>query len=91
MLRAAVAMRPRAESNAERIISRSSSRPEGPIETVVAVGFRPETLEQIWEEVETVRSVELQDVNPWSTPFHVAICRRPRVPLRDLWARNRPW
>ena len=65
--------------------------PEGPIDTVIAVGFPAETLKRIWEEVEVVRSVELQDVNPWSTPFQVAICRKPRVPLHDLWARNRPW
>jgi len=65
--------------------------PEGAMDTVIAVGFHTETLERIWNEVEVVRSVELQNVNSGSNPFHVAICRRPRTPLRDLWARNRPW
>jgi hypothetical protein len=65
--------------------------PQGPIDAVIAVGYQTETLERIWEEVELVRSVELANVNPWSTPFQVAICRKPRIPLEDLWARNRPW
>jgi 4-amino-4-deoxy-L-arabinose transferase-like glycosyltransferase len=65
--------------------------PEGPIDTVIAVGFPAETLERIWKEVQVVRSVELQNVDPSDTPFHVAICRKPRIPLNDLWARNRPW
>jgi len=65
--------------------------PEGPIETVIAFGFDIETLERIWDKVEVVRSVKLQNVNPWSTPFQVAICREPKTPLRELWARNRPW
>jgi hypothetical protein len=65
--------------------------PEGPIETTIAVGFRPETLEKIWERVEVVRSVDLEDVHPSDTPFTVAICREPKLPLNDLWARNRPW
>jgi hypothetical protein len=65
--------------------------PEGPFDTVIAVDFNTESLKRIWEEVEVVRSVELQNVNPSSNPFQVAICRKPRIPLKDLWARNRPW
>ena len=40
---------------------------------------------------ERVRSVELENVNPWSTPFKVAICRKPKSPLEEIWANNRPW
>ena len=65
--------------------------PEGPIDTVVAVGFPAEVLDQIWDDVELVRSVELANVNPWQTPFVVAICREPKLSLDELWSRNRPW
>jgi hypothetical protein len=65
--------------------------PEGPIDTVITSGFGTETLERIWDEVEVVRSVELENVNPSQTPHVVAICRKPKIPLDDLWARNRPW
>ncbi|HXV78096.1 MAG TPA: glycosyltransferase family 39 protein [Candidatus Polarisedimenticolaceae bacterium] len=65
--------------------------PEGPIDTVIALGFSAETLDRVFETVEVVREVDLDDVNPDSTPFRIAICREPKLPLAELWARNRPW
>jgi hypothetical protein len=61
------------------------------IDTVIAVNHRVELLEQIWEEVEVVKSVELADVNPWQTPFEIAICRKPKMPMAKLWPQLRPW
>ena len=65
--------------------------PEGPIDTVIALGYSQETLERIFDNVEMLREVELENVNPGSTPFRIAICRNPKQPLPGLWARNRPW
>ena len=48
-------------------------------------------LEQIWEEVEVVSSIELPDVNPWQTPFQIAICRKPKMTMEALWPQVRPW
>jgi hypothetical protein len=65
--------------------------PKERIDTVLALGFSRKTLERIFDEVDMVRDVELVNVNPRSSPFHIAICRKPKEPLRDLWAGNRPW
>jgi hypothetical protein len=65
--------------------------PEGPVETVIGVGYGADFLTQIWEEVEVVKSVELQHVNPWQTPFEIAICRKPKLTMEQLWPQVRPW
>lgn len=65
--------------------------PEGPIETVIGVGCSPDFLTQIWEEVEVVKSVELQNVNPWQNPFEVTLCRKPKIAMEDVWPQVRPW
>jgi hypothetical protein len=65
--------------------------PDRSIDHVVAVNLRVELLEQIWEEVEVVREVELENVNPWQTPFIVAVCRDPKLSMADLWPQVRPW
>ena len=65
--------------------------PEGPFDQVVAVNLRVGLLEQIWEEVEVVESVDLPNVNPWETPFEIAICRKPKLTMEKLWPQVRPW
>jgi 4-amino-4-deoxy-L-arabinose transferase-like glycosyltransferase len=65
--------------------------PDRPIDTVISVGYSIETLERIFDEVEELARVELEDVNPWDREFVVALCRGPKAPLPDIWARNRPW
>jgi hypothetical protein len=59
--------------------------------TVIGVGFSTEFLEQIWEEVEVVRSLELEHVNPWDTPFEITICRQPKISMEEVWPQVRPW
>ncbi len=65
--------------------------PERSIDIVVGVGFSPEFLAQVFDEVEVAASVELEHVNPWSTPFVVTVCRRPKVPMAEVWPQVRPW
>jgi hypothetical protein len=65
--------------------------PDGPIDTVIGAGYRRETLERIFDDVEEAARVDLENVNPWQTPFLVHVCRNPKVSLRNLWADNRPW
>jgi len=65
--------------------------PGVPIETIIAVGFKKETMEKVFDRVELAAEVELENVNPWQTPFQVTICRQPKSPLPDIWKRNRPW
>lgn len=65
--------------------------PEGPIDTVIGVGFSKETMNKLYNQVELAASVELKNVNPWNNPFPVTVCRQPKYTLQHLWKRNRPW
>jgi len=65
--------------------------PDGPIETVIGMGFSKKSMEGVFHEVELVAEIELEQVNPWETPFPISICRRPKVSLQSVWNRNRPW
>ena len=65
--------------------------PGDPFETVIAVDFKKETMEKFFYQVELAAEVELENVNPWNTPFPVTVCRKPKVPLRDIRKKNRPW
>jgi hypothetical protein len=65
--------------------------PEGPIDTVIAVNYDTDFLTQIWEEVEVVKTVELKNVNPWQTPFEIALCRKPKISIDKVWPQVRPW
>ena len=64
---------------------------ERSIDHVVAVNLPVNRLEEIWDEVEVVKEVELADVNPWQTPFRIAICRKPKLTMAKLWPQVRPW
>ena len=35
--------------------------------------------------------VELENVNPWERRFSVAICRKPKTDVHQLWPRIRRW
>lgn len=65
--------------------------PEGPIDTVIGMGFSKETMDKLFEEVELAAEVELKNVNPWNSPFPVTVCRKPKYTLQHLWKKNRPW
>jgi hypothetical protein len=65
--------------------------PDMPIDIVIGVGHDPDFLNQVWEEVTVVKSVDLENVNPWSTPFLITICRKPKMPMSELWPQVRPW
>jgi hypothetical protein len=65
--------------------------PEGERDIIIVAGYRKKDIEHIFGQVEVAAEVELKNVNPWQTPFPVLICRNPKSPLQDIWARNRPW
>jgi hypothetical protein len=65
--------------------------PDGPIETVIGVGFSIKTMEKLFDEVDLAAEIELEHVNPWDTPFRITICRKPKEPLQNIWNRYRPW
>jgi len=67
------------------------SEPDRPIEVMITAGVDAEDLQPLFEEVHVAERIELANVNPWDREFIVTVCRRPKVPLRDVWARNRPW
>ena len=64
---------------------------EQSLEVVVTFGHGRDLLDQIWEEVTIVKSVELDHVNPWVNPFEIAICRKPKLTMQELWPQVRPW
>jgi hypothetical protein len=65
--------------------------PDDPVETVIGVGFSVEFLEQIYEEIDVAASVDLENVNPYQTPFIVTICRKPKITMEKIWPQVRPW
>jgi hypothetical protein len=65
--------------------------PDMSLDIVIGVGHDPDFLNQVWEEVTVVKSVDLENVNPWSTPFLITICRKPKMPMSELWPQVRPW
>jgi hypothetical protein len=60
-------------------------------DVVILAGFRKESVEHIFNEVELAAEVELDHVSPWQSPFRVLVCRSPVKPLPEIWQRNRPW
>jgi hypothetical protein len=65
--------------------------PKHPFETVLLAGFGRASLERICEEFEILERVDLEHVAPDEREFIVAACRKPRRPLPEIWALNRPW
>ena len=58
---------------------------------VLAAGIDKESLAQAFARVEDGVTVELENVNPGDSPFHVVVCREPRVPLDRMWPQVREW
>ena len=65
--------------------------PEGQIETLIAIGIPTDQLEGLYEEITVEARLELDNVNPWERVFEVVVCRRPKVDLHEIWAKNRQW
>lgn len=65
--------------------------PEDPVDLVVGAGIGPDDLGELCGELKVVEEVELDNVNPWHTPFVVTLCRRPTATFEELWPKNRPW
>ena len=65
--------------------------PEGPIDTVIGMGFKKESLVKAFKKVEVAAVVHLENVNPWRREFTITLCREPASPLPQIWKRNRPW
>ncbi|MCK4762529.1 MAG: glycosyltransferase family 39 protein [Candidatus Aminicenantes bacterium] len=65
--------------------------PEGPIDTVIGMGFKKETMEIFFNKVELAAEIELENVNPWWRKFPITLCREPKDPLPEIWKRNRPF
>ncbi|MCC6491146.1 MAG: glycosyltransferase family 39 protein [Candidatus Hydrogenedentes bacterium] len=59
--------------------------------TVIAAGIHKEALAQSFATVENGVTVELENVNPGDSPFHVVVCREPRLPLDKAWPQVREW
>jgi len=59
--------------------------------TVIGVGFDPEFLSQIWEEVEVLKSLEIEHANPWQNPYEITVCRKPKLTMAKVWPQVRPW
>jgi hypothetical protein len=64
---------------------------DGPFDTVIALNMRPESLERLFEEVDMKPPVELEHVNPGQREFYVAVCRKPRPPIDEIWPQLREW
>lgn len=65
--------------------------PEEPVEVILGAGIPPDRLEELCGELEVVKEVELENVNPWHTPFIVTVCRELTATLEEVWPENRPW
>jgi 4-amino-4-deoxy-L-arabinose transferase-like glycosyltransferase len=65
--------------------------PKEPYDTVIGVGFGPETMAKLFNRVDVAAKVDLKNVNSWETPFYVTIGRDPKFSLAAIWPKNRPW
>jgi hypothetical protein len=58
---------------------------------VLTVGIHRETLDQIFEEVTVVGTFSHPHVNPWRNGTLVAVGRKPRLSMADLWPQIKSW
>jgi hypothetical protein len=56
---------------------------------VVAVGISPDDLREVFEDVTPVASLTDRFAMPYEREHPVTICRRPRIPLSEAWARGK--
>jgi hypothetical protein len=59
--------------------------PEDPVDVAVVVGFREETLRQIFETVELVGMHDCQWCMPWRDETPILVARGQKVLFRDAW------
>jgi hypothetical protein len=62
-------------------------KPEATI--VVAVGISPDDLREVFEEVTPVARLTDRFAMPYEREHPVTICRRPKIPLAEAWARGK--
>lgn len=60
--------------------------PQRPISTVVIANALTEKwLPKVFDEITIVGRTTIEHANPWERQFAVAICRKPKMDLRELW------
>ncbi len=64
---------------------------KGPFDTVLALDIPKEELEQIFDEVDVRPAVQVEHTNPWEREFYVAVCRKPKAPIDQIWPQLREW
>ncbi len=65
--------------------------PEGPVDIVIGMGFRKESLEKAFKKVDIAAVITLENVNTWDRKFTILLCREPVSSLERIWKLNRPW
>ena len=65
--------------------------PEQDDDIIIGVGYSEETMRSMFKQVLVVQEIELENVNPWETPFIVTLCRKPIYSYKDIWESYRPW
>lgn len=78
---------PRAASQHNNFYLWGPGKPDAAV--VVAVGISPDDLRQVFEEVTPVASLTDPFAMPYEREHPVTICRRPRIPLSEAWARGK--
>jgi len=58
-------------------------------EVVIAIGFTEERLQDTFEEVTPVARVTSQYAMPEEANLTIHVCRKPRKPLEEVWAKLR--
>lgn len=64
---------------------------DGPFDTAIALDMRREDLEQVFEQVDMKPPVVLEHTNPGNREFYVAVCRKPKLPIDEIWPELRAW
>jgi hypothetical protein len=60
--------------------------PQRPISTVIVANAANEKwMNKVFDDVTIGAQITLENVNPWERQFTVAICRRPKVDIHELW------
>ncbi|MGD0339647.1 MAG: glycosyltransferase family 39 protein [Bacteroidota bacterium] len=65
--------------------------PQKPITTVIVADAPIEKLKTMFDDVIIASQTTLKNVNPWEQQFYVAICRKPKVGLHELWPKLKNW
>jgi 4-amino-4-deoxy-L-arabinose transferase-like glycosyltransferase len=60
-------------------------------EVLVTLGVPPELIGQFYDEVTVVKRVHMEHCVPHIQDTPICVCRRPKMPLSDVWASVRGW